>query len=258
MEIIFIIGALVFLSAIVLLYVYILNRLANSIALEHLTFKKTFIFLFVWWLGTTIVSMPINFLLGYSMSYLVNIVVGFGIFYILINKFNRASLARSLKLFVLFSVTTTVISMVLVILVKGYIFSPFMVSGVSMNSTFETGDYLVIKRFGSDYARGDVVVYEQGQGEFLIHRVVGLPGEKVRIENGNVVIDGDILDEPYAQGLTSWEEKALILRKSEYFLMGDNREYSNDSRFTGAVSEDRIFGEYLTKIGLLSTTGWVN
>lgn len=257
MEMIFIIGTSVSLAAILLLHVYIFQWLANRNLLERFSFGKAFAFLFVWWLGTTIISTPINLLLDYSTSYLVNIVVGFGVFYLLINKFSTITLIKSLKLFVLFGAIATVISLVVVISVRGFLFSPFVVSGVAMNPTFETGDYLIIKRFGSDYTRGDVVVYEYEQGKYFVHRIVGLPSEEVRIEDGDVSINGNTLDEPYIQGTTNWEEGVVTLGSNEYFLLGDNREQSNDSRFTGAVSEERIFGEYLTTIGLLSTSGWV-
>lgn len=91
--------------------------------------------------------------------------------------------------------------------------------------------------------RGDVIVFRAPNSKNVdfIKRVIGLPGEAIRIENGSVFINGEKLDEPYEIQLTSGTEE-ITLGAEQYFVLGDNRNASSDSRSFGAIKKDSIRG----------------
>jgi len=121
------------------------------------------------------------------------------------------------------------------------------VDGSSMLPSFENGQrVLVIKAaywFGEPN-RGDVIIFhsENNSGENLIKRVIGLPGETVEVKNGLVYIDGAPLDEPYIAEAPSQDYASTLIPDGYYFVMGDNRNHSNDSRSWGPLPERDIIG----------------
>ena len=122
-----------------------------------------------------------------------------------------------------------------------------------MHPTFESGDYLIINEIGyriSGPKRGDVVVFrppEDTTRQFYIKRVIGLPGESVKVEEGKVFVGKDEsslaeIRENYIDGLTSGN-KSIALGEDEYFVLGDNRNASSDSRSWGALPKGNIVGK---------------
>jgi signal peptidase I len=138
-----------------------------------------------------------------------------------------------------------------------YVAKPFVVEGASMSPTFETGDYLIVDEISFALrtpARGEVVVlrYPHEPQKHFIKRVIGLPGETVAIEDGAVTIttaEGDTieLDEPYIE-LPARTNSTSELGEDEYFVMGDNRAGSYDSRIWGSVPRDLIVGRALLRL----------
>lgn len=124
-----------------------------------------------------------------------------------------------------------IIVLVVVLPIRIYVAQPFIVSGASMVPTFESGDYLIIDEFTYNFIRepqkGEVIVfrYPNDPSKFFIKRVVGLPGEEV-------IVDG-----------RSW-----TVGNDEYFVMGDNRTQSLDSRSFGGLSRDNITGRALLRL----------
>jgi signal peptidase I len=146
-----------------------------------------------------------------------------------------------------------IISLLIIIPIRYFVVQPFFVRGESMAATFENGDYLIIEEISyrfSKPARGDVIVFRfpEDPSQFFIKRIVALPEETVRISSGEVVIvnkenpAGFVLDEPY---LTEDTPGSIELRldRNEYFVLGDNRDASSDSRRWGALSEHLIVGK---------------
>ncbi len=164
--------------------------------------------------------------------------------------------SRFWKEFLKFIVTAAII----VLPIRMFVIHPFVVNGASMDPTFRTGQYLIVDqlsyRFGEP-DRGDVVIlkYPREPRTFFIKRIIGLPGETIEIKNGNVTIKspenpaGFALPESYVfadnKGDDSFES---TLNKDEYFVMGDNRIQSSDSRAWGALPRDLIVGRPLVRL----------
>lgn len=148
-------------------------------------------------------------------------------------------------------ITFAAVAVVIVLPIRVFIAQPFIVSGESMFPTFESGQYLIVDQLSyriGEPVRGDVVVfrYPQDPSKFFIKRIIALPNEKIRIEGKNVIItmtDGTeiTLDEPY---ITLEKENNIseTLKDDEYFVMGDNRLASLDSRVWGPLKKDMITG----------------
>lgn len=139
--------------------------------------------------------------------------------------------------------------LLLIFLLTRVFFGIAVVEGNSMNPNYMDSDLVLFTRVHGTPHRGDVVLV-QVDDQVLIKRVVGLPGEEVYIDQrtGSVMINGEELEEDYTQGSTrrnSIEEYPITLGEDEYFVLGDNREDSMDSRDYGPVSSAQIEGEIL-------------
>ncbi|MBU2545145.1 signal peptidase I [Patescibacteria group bacterium] len=142
-----------------------------------------------------------------------------------------------------------IIAAVIVIPIRYFLFQPFFVRGQSMDPNFANGDYLIIDEITYRFRgpeRGEVIVfrYPQDPSNRFIKRVIGLPGEEIKIKDGEITIGGDdILDEKYLpDDLTTSGDVHIILEFNEYFVLGDNRPYSFDSRRFGPLSKEYIIG----------------
>lgn len=146
-----------------------------------------------------------------------------------------------------------------VILVPRHIAQRTVVDGESMMNTLNNGDNLIVEKISykfSDPDRFDIVVfYPFGKKakEYYIKRVIGLPGEHVCIKDSTIYIDGEVLEENYGKDLVRYAgiaENGITLGEDEYFLMGDNRLESFDSRYPeiGPVSKDKIAGRAVLRI----------
>ena len=139
-----------------------------------------------------------------------------------------------------------------VILVRCFIVTPVKVDGSSMRPTLSDGEILLLKKYDKSIDRFDIAVIKYGKSK-LVKRVIGLPGERVRISvtkvGGNyvsrIIINGETLDEEYGiadmidAGIASNE---IVLEDDQYFVLGDNRNDSSDSRIIGPVSRKDIVG----------------
>jgi len=149
-----------------------------------------------------------------------------------------------------------IISLAIIIPVRYFLFQPFFVRGASMEPSFEDGEYLIIDEISYRFRqpnRGDVIIfrYPKDPSQFYIKRVIGLPSETVRIEDGKVKIfnkenpAGFILDELYLAEDNRFTSGNLEIRldENDYFVLGDNRRASSDSRIWGAVPRHYIIGQ---------------
>ena len=148
--------------------------------------------------------------------------------------------------------TLALLIVVVVIPIRVFVVSPFVVDGESMHPTFENLDYLIVDELLYDFkapARGDVIVfrYPGNPSIFYIKRIIGLPGETLSINHGVVTVtktDGEqlTLAEPYIVNEDATYTKKVSLNPGEYFVMGDNRPNSSDSRVWGPLPKKDIIG----------------
>lgn len=131
-----------------------------------------------------------------------------------------------------------------------FLYQPVRVEGTSMLPMLEDQDRLFINKLAfrvGEIHRGDVVVflYPHDQTKSYIKRVIGLPGDRVRIDHGRVVVNGRALTEPYVPARFSDErsESEMTIAPNEYFVMGDHRSISSDSRDFGPVERKLIYGK---------------
>lgn len=149
-----------------------------------------------------------------------------------------------------------VISLVIIIPVRYFLIQPFYVKGASMEPNFYDHEYLIVDEISyrlSEPERGDIIVfrYPRNPQEYFIKRLIALPGEEVQVKGGNVIVyndknpEGLVLDETYLDENTKTyglSEDKVILAADEYFVLGDNRNQSKDSRSFGPVNESFIIG----------------
>jgi len=129
-----------------------------------------------------------------------------------------------------------------------YILATVRVEGQAMMPALRNGERVLIWKVVEEINRGDIVVfwYPDDPSKSYIKRIIGLPGEEVMIENGKVLIDGSPLDEPYLKDdYRSGDSMpgAMHVKDHHYFVLGDNRKYSSDSRYWGLVPEKYIYGK---------------
>ena len=130
-----------------------------------------------------------------------------------------------------------------VVLIKTFVVSPIRVNGASMDPTLNDKDIMLLDEISyrfSDIERFDIVVVKE-EDEYLIKRVIGLPGETVEYKNDKLYIDGKYVKEDFKHKETF--DFSTTLGKDEYFIMGDNRTNSTDSRVFGPISRDKIMGK---------------
>jgi len=161
--------------------------------------------------------------------------------------------------FVFELIKIVLISIVIIVPIRYFLIQPFYVKGASMEPSFHDHEYLIIDEISyrlNDPKRGDVIVfrYPRDPQEYFIKRVIGLPGEKLEIKDGIIFIyntqnpTGSALEENYLpQDLKTYSNSSDIisLGKDEYYVLGDNRNASKDSRVFGAVKRSFLIGRVL-------------
>ena len=155
-----------------------------------------------------------------------------------------------------------IVAFVLVVGLRTFVFQPFLVRGASMEPNFHNWDYLVVDEITYRFRppeRGEVIVfqYPNDPSQRYIKRIVGLPGETVEINDGKVAIfegnSGFVLDESeYLSGGQTSGSVRIALEENEYFVLGDNRRQSSDSRNWGVLREYFIIGRALVRVFPLS------
>jgi signal peptidase I len=160
----------------------------------------------------------------------------------------------------------SIYALIIVLPIRMFIAQPFIVSGASMETTFSTGQYLIVDQLTYHFEapeRGDVIVfhYPKDPSKFFIKRIIGLPGDTIHIEDSTVTItnaahpDGMVLDEEYVRSMRPTTPLTQVLGPDEYFVMGDNRDASSDSRIWGILPKDKIVGRALLRLFPLNEVG---
>jgi len=157
------------------------------------------------------------------------------------------SWAKKFGLFVFEIAKVVLISLAIILPIRMFLVQPFYVQGASMEPNFYQNEYLIIDELSYHFnepVRGQVIIFKNPKNtkEYFIKRVIGLPGETVEVRNGQVLINGQELDEDYISNLSTQSYEESVLSESEYFLLGDNRVNSYDSRSFGPVDKKYIIG----------------
>ncbi len=150
------------------------------------------------------------------------------------------------------------ITVAIVLPIRFFVAEPFIVSGASMQPTFETSQYLIIDRLSYHFRepeRGEVIVfrYPNDPSKYFIKRIIGLPDETVVLEGSSTKIinekypEGMLIDEPYTKR-TGPDNLTKTLGNDEYFVLGDNRGASSDSRVWGSLPKKLITGRAFVRL----------
>lgn len=164
---------------------------------------------------------------------------------------------KKIFLFLIEFVKLAAIALVIIVPVRYFLIQPFYVKGASMEPNFHNFEYLIIDELSyrfNEPKRGEVVVfrYPRDPQEHFIKRIIGLPGESIQIKNNHVYIynkenpDGLVLNETYLdpEEITAANnDNKFDIKENEYFVLGDNRDASQDSRFFGALNKSFITGK---------------
>lgn len=160
------------------------------------------------------------------------------------------------------------IALIIVIPVRWFIAQPFIVSGASMEDTFHSGEYLIVDQLTyhlEEPKAGDVVVfrYPKNPSTFFIKRIIGVPGDTISIDGNVVTITNDthpngyVLDEPYIKSMAPTTFLTETLGDREYFVMGDNRDRSSDSRVWGILQREYIVGRAFLRLYPFNEIGYL-
>ena len=152
-----------------------------------------------------------------------------------------------------------IIALVIVLPIRYFLFQPFIVRGASMEPSFHNGDYLIIDELSyrfSNPERGEVIVFKNPKNisQKFIKRIIGLPEETIQINEGRVIIfqddEAQILNESFyiSEFTETPGDLTVSLAENEYFVLGDNREFSYDSRVWGSVEAKNIIGKVFLRV----------
>lgn len=144
---------------------------------------------------------------------------------------------------ILKSLLPYIIIILVVIIIRTFIITPVRVSGDSMYDTLKDGDIMLLKKYDKSYKRYDIVVFDRN-GERLIKRIIGLPGEYIECIDGKIYINDKEIKDIDTNLVTSDFNKVYI-PENHYYVLGDNRPVSNDSRYFGPVSTKDLKGKVI-------------
>jgi len=166
----------------------------------------------------------------------------------------------SFLLFIWEILKIVIIALVIVIPIRYFLFQPFIVKGQSMEPNFENSNYLIVDELSfrfRDPQRGEVVVfrYPKNISQRFIKRIIGLPGDKIEVKAGSIMVNDQVLDESkyLPSGVQTPGNIQTSLNENEYFVLGDNRISSFDSRQWGLLPRKNIIGRVLIRAWPITT-----
>jgi signal peptidase I len=180
----------------------------------------------------------------------------------------KESMFNVIKGYVIEMIIYLAISLMIILFLRAFVIQHVRVSGSSMEPTLHDRQHLLIEKVSykfQDVKRFDVIVfqpYADDKDLFYIKRVIGLPGETIKIENNTIYINDKVLNDPYngdAYIDAKLAKDTILLGPEDYFVLGDNREVSKDSREKeiGLLTYDSIIGKAMTKIYPFNDVGKV-
>jgi signal peptidase I len=163
---------------------------------------------------------------------------------------------------------TVALMVVLWVIIRAFLFQSFYIPSPSMTPALKPGDRVLVSKLSyrlHDIHRGDVVVFKRPphvqagpEVKDLVKRVIGLPGDTVEARDGQLIVNGKILKEPYvAKGASTTAVSPQHIPAKHYWVMGDNRTVSEDSRYFGSIAGDLIVGRVFFQVWPVSSLGFV-
>lgn len=241
-----------------------LNITTKILKVNGANYKTALIISVIQWISVLVIGIILGIILSIfgfqNFNTILSIVIGFVIFHKLLQKYYQTSLKKNIAIYIVFTIITVIISLAIIIPVRSFVIMPFYVKGSAMEPTYKDGDYLLIDEFSKNYQRGDVIIfrYPKNPQELFIKRIIALPGEKVQLKEGSVYLydkknpNGYKLSESYiAPDMQTFglDENIVELASNEYYVLGDNRNASKDSRVFGPVNDSYFIGEVWLKAG---------
>jgi signal peptidase I len=186
---------------------------------------------------------------------------------------NDESPAHALGSFIWELIKVLVLALVIIVPLRVFIAEPFIVSGSSMVPNFHNREYLIIDKITYRFTepnRGDVIVfkYPKNPSQYFIKRIIGLPGEKLEVKDGHVIVynkehpDGEVLPEEYLSDENSTfnpfgRDEVISLGSDEFYVLGDNRQASSDSRSWGVLPRKNFVGRAWFRVFPLDNLGFL-
>lgn len=164
-------------------------------------------------------------------------------------------------------IQTVVVFLAILMIIFLFVAQPHKVQGPSMYPTFHDGDYIITDKLTYRFSlpkRGDVIVFEnpRNHSDDFIKRIIGLPGDKVKVMDSHIYVNDQMVAEPYLQSTVATDGRFFLQEGEEktvdagdYFVMGDNRQYSSDSREWGYVKKSEILGRVIVRYWPPNATG---
>jgi len=178
-----------------------------------------------------------------------------------LNSKNKKNIYKEIFSYIL----VAIIGALLAVMLRIFVIEPYIVPTSSMSPTLVIGDKVIVNKIAykfKDIQRGDVIALHSPFDEkYLVKRIIGIPHDEISFsEQNGIYINGEIFDEPYLPEdlYPSYENDYIIIGEEEYFVMGDNRNNSSDSRLFGTIKYSDIFGEVIFIYGPVSRIGRIN
>lgn len=170
---------------------------------------------------------------------------------------------KKLLVFIWEIIKISIISLAIVIPIRYFIFQPFIVRGESMEPSFSSGDYFIVDQISYRFKepkRGEVAIFylPSVSSRPFIKRIIGLPGERVEVKNGEIRIESNsevisLNEQNYIPLSNTGGDSLFTLKDDEFFVLGDNREFSYDSRRFGPIKKENIIGRALIRLWPVSS-----
>jgi signal peptidase I len=225
----------------------ILYGISRLFKITQATYLKSVLINAVTGISASIISAVLG-LIGLGIfGNLIATIIGLVIFYLFFKKLYKVTIGKTLGVYFSQIVIGIIIALIIVIPIRRYVASPFVVQGNSMSPRLNQGDYLIIDKYNKDYGRFDIIVFKiPGKDTYYIKRIIGLPTEKIVIKDGKILVNDKIFDDSFITR-PIMGDSTITLGADEYFVLGDNQGQSFDSRNFGPVKASDIVGKQQAK-----------